>query len=207
MEIKTSNSSSFTFMISGLIAIVYGLFAILLPSNIIGTIMVISGITVIAAGIICLLVALSRRKKALPWGMLLIEAIALIALGTVAIIWSKETVKVLIFIIGLWSVLMGAFMLLIILSKEFLVNRGFYILSAILSICFGIMLIINPFDSAELFVKITGVIALLFGIIMVMFGFAIRRQTKDVKVEIVETPAEKTVIDDKDKTASDSQDL
>ena len=31
MEIKTSNSSGWTFMISGLIAIVYGLLAILLP--------------------------------------------------------------------------------------------------------------------------------------------------------------------------------
>lgn len=192
MEIKTSNSSGWTFMISGLIAIVYGLLAILLPKDIIKTVMLISGIVVIAIGVICFLVALSRRKKSLPWTMLLIESIAMIALGIVAIIWSKETVKVLIFIIGLWSVLMGAFMLLVILNKNFLVNRGFYVLSAILSICFGILLIINPFESAELFVKITGVIALLFGVIMVMFGFSIRRQIRDVELEIVDTPSEKS---------------
>ena len=192
MEIKTSNSSGWTFMISGLIAIVYGLLAILLPKDIIKTMMLISGIVVIAIGVICFLVALSRRKKSLPWTMLLIESIAMIALGIVAIIWSKETVKVLIFIIGLWSVLMGAFMLLVILNKNFLVNRGFYVLSAILSICFGILLIINPFESAELFVKITGVIALLFGVIMVMFGFSIRRQIRDVELEIVDTPSKKS---------------
>ena len=192
MEIKTSNSSGWTFMISGLIAIVYGLLAILLPKDIIKTMMLISGIVVIAIGVICFLVALSRRKKSLPWTMLLIESIAMIALGIVAIIWSKETVKVLIFIIGLWSVLMGAFMLLVILKKNFLVNRGFYVLSAILSICFGILLIINPFESAELFVKITGVIALLFGVIMVMFGFSIRRQIRDVELEIVDTPSKKS---------------
>lgn len=192
MEIKTSNSSGWTFMISGLIAIVYGLLAILLPKDIIKTMMLISGIVVIAIGVICFLVALSRRKKSLPWTMLLIESIAMIALGIVAIIWSKETVKVLIFIIGLWSVLMGAFMLLVILNKNFLVNRGFYVLSAILSICFGILLIINPFESAELFVKITGVIALLFGVIMVMFGFSIRRQIRDVELEIVDTSSEKS---------------
>lgn len=202
MEIKTSNSTSWAFMISGLIAIVYGLLAILLPDGIIGTIMLVSGTTVIVAGIICLCVALSRRKKALPWGMLLIEAIAMIILGTVAMIWSKETVKVLIFIIGLWSVLMGAFMLLVIFGKSHLINKGFYILCAILSICFGILLIINPFESAEVFVKITGIIALLFGIIMVMFGFSIRRQTKDVKLEIVETPVEETV-DEKQTTSEE----
>lgn len=192
MEIKTSNSSGWTFLVSGLIAIVYGLLAILLPKDFIATIMVTSGIIVIAIGVICFLTALSRRKKSLPWIMLLIEAIALIALGIVAIIWSKETVKVLIFIIGLWSVLMGAFMLLVILNKDFMVNRGFYIFSAILSICFGILLIVNPFGSLELFVKITGVIALLFGIIMVMFGFAIRRQSKDVELEIENPSDDKT---------------
>lgn len=192
MEIKTSNSSGWTFLVSGLIAIVYGLLAILLPKDFIATVMVASGIIVTAIGVICFLTALSRRKKSLPWIMLLIEAIALIALGIVAIIWSKETVKVLIFIIGLWSVLMGAFMLLVILNKDFMVNRGFYIFSAILSICFGILLIVNPFGSLELFVKITGVIALLFGIIMVMFGFAIRRQSKDVELEIENPSDEKT---------------
>ena len=199
MEIKTTNSNSWTFAISGLIAIVYGLLAILLPDDIIETVMLVSGITVIVAGVICFLVALSRRKKELPWGMLLIEAIAMVALGVVAIIWSSETVKVLIFIIGLWSVLMGAFMLLVIFSKYYMVNKGFYILSAILSIGFGILLIINPFESAEVFVTITGIIALVFGIIMVMFGFAIRRQTKDVQVEIVETPEEKTISDEATK--------
>lgn len=196
MEIKTSNSSGWTFIISGLIAIVYGLLAIL-PSNskdIIKTMMLISGIVVIAIGVICFLVALSRRKKSLPWTMLLIESIAMIALGIVAIIWSKETVKVLIFIIGLWSVLMGAFMLLVILNKNFLVNRGFYVLSAILSICFGILLIILiNLGTVESFMRsVTGVIALLFGIIMVMFGFAIRQQSKDVELEIVDTPSEKS---------------
>lgn len=65
-------------------------------------------------------------------------------------------------------------------------------LNRFLSICFGILLIINPFESAELFVKITGVIALLFGVIMVMFGFSIRRQIRDVELEIVDTPSEKS---------------
>ena len=207
MEIKTSNSIDWTFMLSGLIAIIYGLLAILLPDGIIGTVMLISGLLVIVSGIICFLVALSRRKKSLPWGMLLIEAIAMIALGTVAIIWSKETVKILIFIIGLWSLLMGAFMLLVIFGKNFLVNKGFYILSAILSICFGILLIINPFESVEIFVKITGILALIFGIIMTMFGFAIRRQTKDVKVEIVDTSTENSVSEENIESDTISESL
>ena len=160
---------------SGLIAIIYGLLALLLPKEVIETVMLISGIAVILVGVVCFIIALKRHKAKLPWVMLLIEAIAMVALGVVAIVWSKETVKLLVFIIGLWSVIIGALMMGALLSMPRLSNFGFYITSAILSILFGVLLMVNPFESVEIFVTITGIIALVFGIIMMMFGFTINK--------------------------------
>ena len=102
------------------------------------------------------------------------------ALGIVAVVWSKETVKLLIFVIGLWSVIIGALMLGSILGMPRLGNRGFYIVSAILSILFGVLLMVNPFESVEVFVALTGVLALAFGIIMMMFGFTLRKVDKEL---------------------------
>ena len=186
MEIKTSNTGWGSFLVSGLVAIIYGLLALLLPDGLIRTVMLISGAVLVATGLICLIVAMNRKKKGLPWGMLLFEALAMAALGIVAIVWSKETVKLLIFIMGLWSAIIGAMMLFSILRFHFPVNRGFYLICAILSIVFGILLIVNPFESAEVFVKITGVLALAFGIIMMMFGFALRRAEKGADFEVIE---------------------
>lgn len=183
MEIKTSNSTWWTFIISGLVAIVYALLALLLPEGIIETIMLVSGIGLIVVGVICFLFALRRRKQQLLWGSLLMEAIALVVLGIVAIVWSKETVKALIFIMGLWTIIIGAMMLFVVLKQRFLINRGFYIVSAALSILFGILLLVNPFESAKVFIVITGVIALAFGIIMMMFGFALRRVDNGISEE------------------------
>lgn len=186
MEIKTSNTGWGSFLVSGLVAIIYGLLALLLPDGLIRTVMLVSGAALIATGLICLIVAMNRKKKALPWGMLLFEAIAMAVLGIVAIVWSKETVKLLIFVMGLWSAIIGAMMLFSILRFHFPVNRGFYLICAILSIAFGILLIVNPFESAEVFVKITGVLALAFGIIMMMFSFALRKIDKEIKVELMD---------------------
>ena len=180
MEIKTSNSGWWSFMVSGLVAIIYGLLALLLPKDIIKTVMIVSGIALIVIGLVCLIFSLRRKKMELPWGMLLFESIALVALGIVAVVWSKETVKLLIFVIGLWSVIIGALMLGSILGMPRLGNRGFYIVSAILSILFGVLLMFNPFESVEVFVALTGVLALAFGIIMMMFGFTLRKVDKEL---------------------------
>jgi uncharacterized membrane protein HdeD (DUF308 family) len=47
-------------------------------------------------------------------------------------------------------------------------------------------LVLNPFESAEIFVTITGIMALAFGIIMMMFGFRLKKADEGIKVEIVE---------------------
>ena len=186
MQIKTSNSGWGSFMVSGLIAIVYGLLALLLPDDLIQTVMLVSGIGLMAVGIIGIFIALRRKKMDLPWGMLLFEAIVMVILGVVAVVWSKETVKLLVFVLGLWSAVIGVMMLFSIMRFRFLVNRGFYLVSAILSILFGVILVLNPFESAEVFVTITGIMALAFGIIMMMFGFRLKKADEGIKVELVE---------------------
>ena len=109
------NSSIFNwgiFLIGGIVAFVYGLLALFLPAGIISTVMTISGIVVIAAALICIGVSISRKRNMLPWGVLMIESIIMLLFGAAAIIWSQETVKLLIMIIGVWSTLMGIIQLI-----------------------------------------------------------------------------------------------
>lgn len=183
MEIVKVKSNWWSFAFSGLIAIIYALLALLVPGELAQTIVRISGLVIALIGVVCLLMALRRKRNAMPWGMLLFESIVLIALGSVAFFWSAATIKLIIFAIGLWSVIIGTFMLLVILNaRDILINRGFFVFSAILSLLFGILLLINPFESAKAFVIISGIIAMVFGVIMMMFGFAVRRIDSDVKV-------------------------
>lgn len=187
MEIIKINSNWWSFAFSGLIAIIYALLALLIPGESAQGIVKVSGIVIALIGVICLLLSLRRRKKMLPWGMLLFEAIVMIAMGSVAIFWSQEVIKLVIFAIGLWSAIIGAFMLLVIFNMKNLMIRGFYVMCAFLSLAFGILLIVNPFGAAKVFVIISGIIALVFGIIMMMFGFALRRYDKETPTaEIVE---------------------
>ena len=173
------------FLLGGLIALVYGILALLLPADILKTFMTVSGVVVIVAGLIFLLVAFNRKKKTLPWGMLLFEAIVMVLLGVAAIVWSEKTVEVLIIIIGIWVAVIGFMQLISLLSMTRFVYRGFFLVCSILALAFGILMIFNPFESAEFFVKLTGVIALLVGILTIMFSLALRSmQGKIEKSEV-----------------------
>ena len=190
MEIKTSNSIWWSFIVTGLIAIVYALLALLVPESIIPTVVTISGISLSAIGVICLLFSLRRKKNMLPGGMLLFESLVMIALGVVTIVWSTDIVQFLGFLIGVWTLVIGAFMLFMTLFQQRLVNKGFYLLSSILSIVFGLLIVINPIEFTKLVVRVSAIIALVFGIIMMMFGFNLRKLDKAVAVEIVEEEVE-----------------
>ena len=159
------------FLIGGLVALVYGLLALLLPGGIIQTIMTVSGIILIIAGVICFLISLNRKKNMQAWKMLLFESIVMVLLGLAAIIWSQKTVEVLIIIIAF----IGLMQLIFLLKISKFVYKGFFIICSLLALVFGILMIINPFESAEFFVTLTGVIALLVGIMTTMFSLAVKR--------------------------------
>lgn len=195
MEVKKSNTGWIAFLVSGIVAIGYGILAIMFADTfveILQKIMCISGICIAATGGIFLAAAIVRMTKKLPWGLILLEAVALIVVGVLSAIYSNQALALLVILIGIWSAMIGAFMLLVMARTKNLWNKGFYIVSAILSIVFGVLLIAHPFGFVKWFIILSGVIALVFGIIMMMFAFAIRRADKEVKVEVVETTTTET---------------
>lgn len=207
MEEKKTNSGWVAFLVSGIVAIGYGILAIMLTDqfvDILKMIMRISGICIAVTGGVFLVAAILRMRKKLPWGLILLEAVALIVVGVLSSIYANQALALLVILIGIWSAMIGAFMLLVMARTKNLWNKGFYIVCAILSILFGVLLIAHPFGFVKWFIILSGVIALVFGLIMLMFGFAIHRAEKelakatketieDVQAEVIEEPkAEKS---------------
>ena len=190
MEIKKLNSGWLAFFVSGLVALGYGVAAIMLTEDLkptFLTIMRILGICIAVVGVLFLVAAIVRINKKLPWGLTLLEAIALITIGVLSSVYNQETLKLLSVIIGVWSAIVGAFMLLVLFHTKGLYNKGFFIGSAAMSIAFGLLLILLPFGTKQWFIDLSGIIAVAFGIIMMMFAYTIRSIDKEAAaVEVVE---------------------
>ena len=209
MEEKKTNAGWVAFLVSGIVAIGYGILAIMLTDqfvDILKMIMRISGICIAVTGGVFLVAAILRMRKKLPWGLILLEAVALIVVGVLSSIYANQALALLVILIGIWSAMIGAFMLLVMARTKNLWNKGFYIVCAILSILFGVLLIAHPFGFVKWFIILSGVIALVFGLIMLMFGFAIHRAEKelakatketieDVQAEVIEEPKAENTTD------------
>lgn len=203
MEEKKTNSGWIAFLVSGIVAIGYGVLAIILSDkfvDVLTQVMFYSGICIAVTGGAFLVAAIVRMRKKLPWGVVLLEAVALIVIGVLSAIYSTQALKLLVILIGMWAAIIGAFMLLVMMRTKNLWNKGFYIVSAILSMLFGVILIVflvtRPSeDMAHWFIVLSGVIALVFGLIMMMFGFAIHRADKEIAKEVAKETRKEPVED------------
>ena len=138
-------------------------------------------------------VRISTGRCMMPWMMLLFEGIVMILVGLAAIIWSYETVKLLIILIGVWVAIIGLMQLISLIGIKGMANKWFFVVCGVLALAFGILMILNPFESAAFFVKLTGAIALVVGILTLMFAFSIRRLQHQVDKQL-----EKAEKDDSD---------
>ncbi|MBP5572959.1 MAG: DUF308 domain-containing protein [Bacteroidales bacterium] len=189
----TANLNWSPFLISGLVTLLYGILALLLSAEMMKTVMTVTGVILVVAGAVCAGVSLLRKKNMMPWMMLLFEGIVMILVGLAAIIWSYETVKLLIILIGVWVAIIGLMQLISLIGIKGMANKWFFVVCGVLALAFGILMILNPFESATFFVKLTGAIALVVGILTLMFAFSIRRLQHQV-----EKPLEKAEKDDSD---------
>lgn len=190
---KTVNLNWSPFLISGLVTLLYGILALLLSAEMMKTVMTVTGVILVVAGAVCAGVSLLRKKNMMPWMMLLFEGIVMILVGLAAIIWSYETVKLLIILIGVWVAIIGLMQLISLIGIKGMANKWFFVVCGVLALAFGILMILNPFESAAFFVKLTGAIALVVGILTLMFAFSIRRLQHQVDKQL-----EKAEKDDSD---------
>ena len=128
MEEKKTNSGWVAFLVSGIVAIGYGILAIMLTDqfvDILKMIMRISGICIAVTGGVFLVAAILRMRKKLPWGLILLEAVALIVVGVLSSIYANQALALLVILIGIWSAMIGAFMLLVMARTKNLWNKVF----------------------------------------------------------------------------------
>lgn len=173
-----------SFTINGLIAILYGILALSLPEETLITIAKYTGAVIILAGVIFGLIAYKRYKKNIPVKLIFTESLLMIALGILVLVFTTETISFFISLIGVWIAITGIFELIALVNITALPNKNIFLINAIISLLFGILLIVNPFDSAKVLIVISGILALVFGIVMIWFSLILRNSQKQEELDL-----------------------
>ncbi len=161
--------------LNGVIAVLFGVFALFIPQATILTIAKYFGFILLLGGLILFIGALSKMKKKKSYGVLLIEGIISLVIGFIILFFTKQTLELFVILIGIWAITLGIFQLsMLIGAKAEGMNKTVVLINGLITLLFGILIFFNPFQAAVGFTYIVGIIALIFGIIMIYISFKLK---------------------------------
>lgn len=159
----------------GVLAIAFGVLAWFWPGMTVLVLVMLWGIYALADGIVSLVTAFRWRDSGKPLWMLILIGLAGIAAGILTFVSPGITAIALLMFIAAWAVIVGVLQIVaaIRLRKE-IDNEWLLGLAGLASLIFGILMIVSPGAGAIAVVWIISLYAVLFGVMLVMFGFRLK---------------------------------
>ena len=164
------------FLARGIIAVVFGVLALVLSPGItllflvylFGAFAFISGVTAAAMAL--------RYTHQEGWALLLVEGILGILVGVVAFVWPGITAFALLFLIAAWAIVTGIIQIVAAFTlpqmgagREWLLG-----LSGLASVIFGVLIAIWPVAGLVTVVWLIGIYAIVFGVLFITRYFQTR---------------------------------
>jgi uncharacterized membrane protein HdeD (DUF308 family) len=160
----------------GLIAILYGVFALVWPGLTLEILVLFFGVYMLVDGVFAIIAAFTHRGGHDSWWVLLLEGLLGIAAGIITLLHPGLATLALIYIISFWAIVTGVLEIAaaIRLRKE-IQGEWLLILSGIVSLVLGVALLINPAAGVLTVAWLIGLYAILFGFMLVSLGLRLHR--------------------------------
>jgi uncharacterized membrane protein HdeD (DUF308 family) len=164
-------------IVRGIIAIIFGILAIILPGLTLRVLVLLFGAYALVDGIFMLITAFQGAMEHRL--LLLIEGIVSIIAGILTLVWPGLTALVLLYFIAFWAIVTGILEVLaaIRLRRE-IANEWALGIAGVVSVLFGIIAIVHPLSGALAIIWVIGIYAILFGILLIVLGFRLRGGTE-----------------------------
>jgi len=170
-------------LFNGLIALFYGILAIFASEAVILTIVTYLGILILVTGFAMLYGVYSNYKNHLTYGFDLFQSVVVLILGILLTFYSQQSLQVFVIIIGSWAIMMGV----VQLYYAFNLPRNHssktpLIVNGIITLIFGTLLLFNPFEMANFVVILSGILALLAGIMLIILSLKLKNYRPNIDI-------------------------
>lgn len=167
---STVRRSGWAMALRGVLAVIFGIIALRSPDIAAGAFVVVFAIYAIADGILDFVIAERLGRAGGRWGWYLLEGIASIALGIIALAYPRVTLLAAVLLIGLRAIVVGVFELVATFSWEGIDSRWLLGLTGVLSIILGILLLASPAAGGVALLWTIGIYAIVFGVMLFALG-------------------------------------
>ena len=169
------------FTLRGIVGIIFGCIALIFPGPTMLSLVIFFSAYMLVDGIAGIISAVRAiRRKEDRWGLLIFEGLLDIAVGVLAFLWPGITVVAFVWLIAAWAIVSGGLMT----AAGFRLNtdhgRWWLILGGLLSIAYGMLLIVTPLIGAIVLTWWLGAYALVFGVALVIFSLKLRSRQHEL---------------------------
>jgi len=159
----------------GVLGLLFGLVALFFPGVTILSLVLLFSAYMLVDGAFSIAGAIRAMGRNERWGWLMLNGIWSILTAIVAFLWPGLTAIVFVLIIAAWSVVSGALMLTAAYRmRSGARTRGWLIFGGILSVLFGVLLVIAPLIGAIVLTWWIGAYVLVLSIFMLVVAFNLR---------------------------------
>ena len=156
----------------GLLAVLFGILTFIIPGLTLFSLVLLFGAYAILEGVFNVVSALRGPRHHWP---LLLECIVGILAGFLTFAWPGITALILLYVIGFWAIFTGVLEIVAgIRLRRHIDNEWLLILMGVLSVGFGVLLLVFPGAGALAIVLWIGAYALVFGIALIALAFRLR---------------------------------
>jgi uncharacterized membrane protein HdeD (DUF308 family) len=159
----------------GLFGIVFGLVALVVPAAAMLSLALVFTAYLLADGIFATVAAVRAAKHHDRWGLLLGEGVLDLAMGVLAALFPAGAVLGFVLVTAAWALLTGSMMLGAAFQLHASNGRLWLALGSIVSLIWGVLLLLAPAAGALVLTWWLGIYAIAFGVALLVLAFRLRR--------------------------------
>jgi len=162
-------------VIRGVAGIVFGIFALVWPPAAVAALVLLFGAYALVDGACNLVAAIRAPREGRRWGWLAFSGAIGVAAGVITFFSPGITALALVTLIAAWSLVTGvAEIIVAVRLRRQMRHEWLLILSGLLSVAFGVLLLLAPAAGALALAIWVGVYMLVFGVLLFAFGLRLR---------------------------------
>jgi uncharacterized membrane protein HdeD (DUF308 family) len=163
------------FLLRGVLAVIFGILALIVPGSVLTVLVLLFGAWVLVDGVFDAVAAFQARGRDRSWWLSLLEGLAGVVVGVIALLLPELAAEVLLLLISAWAIVTGVIEIVTAIRMREQIRGEFWLaLAGIASIAFGLLLFLFPADGALAIVWLIGGYAILFGVMLVALGWRLR---------------------------------
>ena len=183
-KLKYIDSHWGIFALQGIVALLFGWFALFTSSSDIQTLVIVVGSVLLSLGIIELLNLLARTRTKNTWGVSLVMAILEISAGLALLFTYEQNVAWHLVVIAAYTILRGIFEIILGLRAiDDLTDKFIWILAGICACIMGVVILNTGHLGTIPFIKYFGSYMMVFGVVNLIYSVHNNEQSKDYRSE------------------------